>query len=143
MSYPRVTPYLLYEDVPAALDWLARAFGFEERLRHADDGGRVNHAEMTVGPDGVIMLGWPGPAYRNPKRSGASSVLVHVVVEDVDAHFARARDAGAVILREPADEAYGDRRYDAADPEGHRWSFAQPVRDVTPQEWGAVPAGEQ
>lgn len=137
MSDPRVIPYLLYEDVAAALDWLARAYGFRERLRYAGEDGTVNHAEMTVGSDAAIMLGWPGPDYRNPKRSRAASVLIHVVVDDVDAHHARAREAGAVILREPADEAYGDRRYDAEDPEGHRWSFAQPIRDVAPQDRGA------
>jgi PhnB protein len=136
--YPTVTPYLLYEDVAAALDWLATAFGFKERLRVTAEDGTVNHAEVTVGSDGVVMLGCPGPDYRNPKRTGAQSALTHVVVDDVDAHFARARDAGADIKREPADEAYGDRRYDVADPEGHWWSFAQHLHDVAPQEWGAT-----
>lgn len=137
-GYPRVTPYLLYEDVAAALDWLARTFGFRERLRYAADDGTVNHAEMTVGGDGVVMLGDPGPEYRNPEHMGGATVIVHVVVDDVDAHFARARDAGARILREPADEEYGDRRYDAEDPEGHKWSFAQPIREVPREQWGAV-----
>lgn len=136
-GYPRVTPYLLYEDVAQALDWLAGAFGFRERLRYAADDGTVNHAEMTVADDGLIMLGHPGPDYRNPKGSGGATALTHVVVDDVDAHFTRARDAGARILREPADQEYGDRRYDAEDPEGHMWSFAQPIREVSPEEWGA------
>ena len=136
-TYPPITPYLLYEDVGAALEWLSAAFGFQERLRFADDEGTISHAEMTVGPAGLIMLGYPGGDYRNPKRSGAATVLIHVIVEDVDAHYARALQAGAEILREPADEEYGDRRYDAQDPEGHQWSFAQRVRDVSPSEWGA------
>jgi PhnB protein len=135
--YPRVTPYLLYEDVARALEWLTAAFGFSERLRFAEPDGTVSHAEMEVEGDGVIMLGHPGPEYRSPQRLGQCTVYVHVYVDDVDAHCARARQAGAEILREPADEEYGDRRYDAADPEGHRWSFAQHVRDVAPQEWGA------
>ncbi len=136
-GYPRVTPYLLYADVAEALAWLAEAFGFEERLRFTGDDGRVNHAEMTIAEDGLLMLGSPGPDYRNPKQLGAVSVLVHVMVDDVDAHHARAKAAGAKIMREPADEAYGDRRYDAEDLEGHWWSFAQHVRDVAPSEWGA------
>lgn len=136
--YPTVTPYLLYADVATALDWLAAAFGFVERLRYADDDGTVTHAEMTVGGDGVIMLGHPGPQYRNPAALGAATAYTHVAVDDVDAHHDRARAAGATIVRPPADEEYGDRRYDAEDPEGHRWSFAQPVRDVDPAEWGAT-----
>jgi PhnB protein len=135
-EYSRITPYLLYEDVAGALEWLASAFGFEERLRFADDNGTVTHAEMTV-DDAAFMLGHPGPEYRSPKRLGGVTQLVHVYVDDVDAHFERASKAGATINAEPADQEYGDRRYDAEDLEGHRWSFAQHVRDVAPSEWGA------
>jgi PhnB protein len=131
---PRITPYLLYEDVAAALDWLGAAFGFRERLRFEED-GTVTHAEMEV-EDGLIMLGDPGDDYRNPKRLGQATHFVHVYVDDVDSHYERAREAGATILSGPTDQAYGDRRYDAQDPEGHRWSFAQHVRDVAPEEWG-------
>jgi PhnB protein len=133
---PRVTPYLLYEDAAGALDWLARAFGFRERLRFAGPDGVVSHAEMEL-DGGLIMLGHPGPEYRNPKRLGDVTQFVHVYVDAVDEHFERARRAGATILAELADQPYGDRRYDAEDPEGHRWSFAQHVRDVRPEEWGA------
>jgi PhnB protein len=138
-DFARITPYLLYEDVGRALEWLSNAFGFEERLRFADDDGTVTHAEMTL-DDGVFMLGHPGPEYRSPKRLGAHTQLVHVYVDDVDAHFERARKAGATIHAEPTDQEYGDRRYDAEDLEGHRWSFAQHVRDVAPGEWGASKA---
>jgi hypothetical protein len=72
-SFPRVTPYLLYEDVPAALAWLSEAFGFCERLRFTAEDGTVNHAEMELA-DGVIMLGDPGGDYRNPRRAGAVTV---------------------------------------------------------------------
>jgi PhnB protein len=138
-SPPAVTPYLLYEDVAAALEWLTRAFGFREQLRYADGDGTVTHAEMTV-DGGSFMLGDPGPDYRNPNRLGGVTQLVHVYVDDVDAHFARARGAGATILAEPRDQEYGDRRYEAADPEGHHWSFAHRVRDVAASDWGAVEA---
>jgi PhnB protein len=134
-----ITPYLLYEDVAAAIDWLSRAFGFEERLRFGDESGRVTHAELTLG-DGEIFLGNPGPDFRNPKNLGAATDLTHVYVDDVDAHCARAREAGATILSEPEDQIYGDRRYDAEDPEGHRWSFAQLLREVPAEEWGATSA---
>ena len=136
---PRITPYLLYEDVAGALDWLTRAFGFGERLRFPGPDGSITHAEMELA-DGVIMLGDPGSDYQSPKRLGHSTHLVHVYVDDVDAHYEQAKRAGATILCEPEDQAYGDRRYDAEDLEGHRWSFAQRVREVPPEEWGATEA---
>jgi PhnB protein len=137
----RITPYLCYEDVDAALDFLSRAFGFEEVLRFNGPEGYVNHAEMRLG-DGAIFLGDPGDQYRNPKRLGQDTVGIHVYVDDVDAHFARAQAAGAEIIQAPSDQEYGDRRYDAVDPEGHRWFFAQHVRTVAPEEWGATLAAE-
>ena len=134
-----ITPYLLYEDVAAAIDWLSRAFGFEERLRFADDTGTVTHAELALG-DGTVNLGRPGPDYRSPKRVGTSSHLVHVYVDDVGAHHARAVEAGAPVLGELEDTPYGDRRYDTEDIEGQRWSFAQRMKDVAPEDWGATAA---
>ena len=130
---PRVSPYLLYEDVASALVWLADAFGFRERMRIPGPDGSVGHAEMELA-DGVIMLGCPGPDYQNPKHAGHVTQEQYVYVDDVDAHFARAKAAGATILEEPADQFYGDRRYRAVDPEGHHWSFAQHIRDVAPED---------
>jgi PhnB protein len=130
---PRITTYLYYEDVAAALDWLAKAFGFRERLRMPGPGGTIAHAEMELA-DGVIMQGRPDEAYRNPKRLGGVTQSMYVYVDDVDEHFRRARGAGAVILAEPKDQLYGDRNYGAEDLEGHHWYFAQHVRDVAPEE---------
>lgn len=131
---PRITPYLLYEDVGKALDWLAKAFGFTEfGDRFAGPDGKINHASMKIG-DGVVMMGCPGPAYQNPKRLGHVTQHIHVFIEDVDALFERARTLGAKVLEEPTDTFYGDRRCAVADPEGHQWYFAQHVRDVSPEE---------
>jgi uncharacterized glyoxalase superfamily protein PhnB len=133
-----VVPYLLYEDVDAALGFLGRAFGFEETLRYTGSEGYVNHAEMRIGDDGIIFLGDPGDQYRNPKKLGQETVGLYVQVdEDVDALCERARGAGAEILEEPADQEYGDRRFTARDLEGHHWFFAQRLREVAPEEWGA------
>ena len=121
----RIAPYLLYEDGAAAIDFLTKAFGFEEVMR-MEDSGVVNHAEIRLGDD-TVMLGHPGPDYKSPKNTGHSNALVHVYVDDVDAHFERAKAAGAEIVTEPADQEYGDRRYDAKDPEGHSWFFATPI----------------
>jgi PhnB protein len=135
-----ITPYLLYEDVAKALDWLCEAFGFEEVLRFQGEGGVVNHAEMRLAGES-IYLGDPGDDYRSPKRLGTRTALVHVYVDDVDAHYARAKAAGAEIELEPTDQPYGDRRYDAYDLEGQLWSFATRGRQVPPEEWGAQRAG--
>ena len=135
----KITPYLLYEDVEGALDFLGRAFGFEERLRYTGSAGYVNHAEMRLG-DAVIYLGDPGDDYRNPKQLGQSTVQLYVEVEDADAVYERAKAAGAAILEEPTDQEYGQRRFGATDPEGHSWWFAHTIRDVSPEEWGATTA---
>ena len=134
-----ITPYLLYEDCATMLDWLAEAFGFEETLRYEDETGNVTHAEMSLG-DGHIYMGDPGEDYRSPKSSGGWPAQVSVYVDDVDAHFERARQAGAEIRQELHDTPYGDRRYDAYDPEGHLWSIATRVRELTPAAWGAKEA---
>jgi PhnB protein len=120
-----VTPYLLYEDAAAALEFLQRAFGFQEIRRIPAPGGHVSHAEIRLG-DGCVDLGQPEEP-TSPRRLGGTAVLIYVVVDDVDAHFAQAKAAGADIIDEPADQDYGDRRYAARDPEGHVWYFAQPL----------------
>ena len=128
-NMPRITPYLLYEDVAGAIDWLTKAFGFRERSRvQMGPDPRRLHAELEF-EDGVVFMGWPGPDYRNPKHLGHDTQSLYVYVGDVDEHFQRSKDAGALIIDELKDQAYGDRRYGAEDPEGHRWYFAQHVRD--------------
>jgi uncharacterized glyoxalase superfamily protein PhnB len=131
---PQVVPMLAYEDGAAALDWLANAFGFRERTRYTEEDGTISHGELEVG-DGLLMLATPTPAYQAPKRhrevceparrwSEVPWVIdgVLVQVDDVDAHYARAKEAGATILTEPEDSGHG-RIYRAEDLEGHRWMF--------------------
>jgi uncharacterized glyoxalase superfamily protein PhnB len=96
-----VTPYLLYEDVDAALDWLVAAFGFAERVRMPGPDGRCVHGEVGFN-DGVVMMGYPGPDYQNPKHRGRATQLVYVYVDDLDKHYAVAKAAGAEILRNRA-----------------------------------------
>lgn len=120
-----ITPYLLYEDVGGALKFLSKAFGFRKygQIMSGPD-GKLNHAAMKLGDD-LIMMGCPGPKYKNPKRLGHATQSLYVNVDNVDKHFERARKAGATILQEPEDMLYGHRRYGAEDPEGHQWYFAQ------------------
>ena len=133
---PGVTPMISYEDGVAALEWLARAFGFRERARMLGQDGRLAHGELEAG-DGLIMLATPTPDYEGPKHhrqhcetarqwSRVPYVIDGVLVEvdDVDAHCAHARAAGAMILSEPEDSEHG-RLYRAEDLEGHRWMFLQ------------------
>jgi PhnB protein len=126
-GYTRIAPYLLYEDTSAALEWLAKAFGFRERFRHPVD-GRIDHAEMEFA-GGLIMLATPGTDYRSPRRLGQATVVTHVYVDDIRAHFERAREAGAAIVREPTEKPYGTIQYAAEDPEGHVWLFSEQVRE--------------
>jgi uncharacterized glyoxalase superfamily protein PhnB len=132
-NMPRISPYLLYEDVEAALAWLATAFGLKERMRMPGPDGKIVHAEMELA-EGLVMMGCPGPEYRNPKRLGQVTQNLYVFVDDVDKHFQHAKASGAKILEEPAEQFYGDRRYGAEDPEGHQWFFATHVRDVAPED---------
>ena len=131
-----ITPYLLYRDGAAAIEYLTRTLGFEEVMRSESPEGRVGHAELRLG-DGHVYLGEPGNDYRDPKQLGGVTVLIHVYVDDVDAHYARSKEAGAQLEGEPEDRPYGDRMYRATDPEGHSWFIAQHVRDVPVEEWSS------
>ena len=88
--------------------------------------GKLNHAAMKLG-DELIMMGYPGPKYKNPKRLGAATQCLYINVKNVGEHFQRAKKAGAMILEEPKETFYGHRRYGAEDPEGHQWYFAQEI----------------
>ena len=119
-----ITPYLYYEDVGAALKWLAKAFGFKRTgARVMGPGGKVVHAAMKLG-DAVVMMGAPGGKYRNPRRLGAATQSLYIDVANADAQFDRAARAGGKILERPTDTEYGHRRCGIEDPEGHQWYFA-------------------
>jgi uncharacterized glyoxalase superfamily protein PhnB len=119
-----ITPYLLYEDGEAAIEFLTRAFGFREVDRATGSAGGL-HAELEVKPGGGrIYLGQPGGGFRNPAAVGATS-SVYALVDDVEAHHARARAEGATVIQELSDTPFGARQYGCSDPQGHEWYFAQ------------------
>jgi uncharacterized glyoxalase superfamily protein PhnB len=130
---------LSYQDPKAAYRWLETAFGFEPLFVILDGDGNLAHAEMSYG-DSVLMIGseW-SEEHKSPRSIGGKNTQsVHVQLaqgEDVDAHCARARAAGAAILMEPETQFYGDRAYRAKDLEGHIWSFGVTVQKMTPEEW--------
>jgi uncharacterized glyoxalase superfamily protein PhnB len=135
-DYPAVVPMIAYADGAAAMDWLARAFGFRERERRLGADGRLSHGELDTG-HGVIFVATPTPDYQGPKQHRESCEAaakwsevpyiidgVLVFVDDLEAHFATARAAGATILSDLEGSPDG-RRYRAEDLEGHRWMFMQ------------------
>jgi PhnB protein len=128
---------LAYEDGLAAMDWLARAFGFRETMRMLTKDGRLSQGEMEAGDGGVIMLANPTPDYQSPKHhretceaAAAWSMVPYIIdgvlvyVDDVEAHFRQAEAAGALILSGVETTPNG-KRYRAEDLEGHRWMFTE------------------
>ena len=122
---PTVWPVLSFRDARAAIDFLQRAFGFEERAVYArdDDPSVVEHAEMRWPLGGGIMFGSAGKddGPFGQRRPGNDSV--YVVCDEPDALFERAVAAGAEVVRGLADEDYGSRGFSVRDPEGNLWSF--------------------
>lgn len=131
-----VTPVLVYPDVRAAVAWLEAAFGFEERVRIGD----AHRAQLRVGADGAVVVADDGGDRIAPQGSGYTHE-VKVRVPDVDAAFARARDAGGEVVSEPTTYEYGERSCVVTDLAGHRWELTQTVRDVAPDEWGGTAFG--
>ena len=109
---PNIYPFMRFADPDAALEWLAQAFDFRELAVYRGDDGAIVHGEVSLGP-GIVMFGSGDPASQG----------VYVAVDDADAHYERAKAAGAEIVREIEDTPYDSREYTAKDPEGHVWSF--------------------
>ncbi|MGH8647095.1 MAG: VOC family protein [Gammaproteobacteria bacterium] len=134
-GYHSVTPYLSIEGAADAIEFYKRAFRATELFRLVAPSGEIGHAEIKIG-DSVIMLADPcetGP-FRSPQSLGGSSIGLHVYVEDVNALFAQAVDAGAKGLKPVQDQFYGDRTGTLEDPFGHVWFLATHKEDLTPEE---------
>ena len=136
MESPTFTVAAFYREPKAALDWLARAFGFEVTMAidGPEDAPHMCHYEMAIEGRGRIMVGgeWADWTRSPASVGGVNTQSTHVELPGgLDAHCERARAAGAAIAAEPADQFYGDRTYRAIDHEGHVWTFSQHVRDVT------------
>ena len=148
-DWPRLSSAVFYDDPSRAIDWLRDAFGFTVKVKIESSPGTIEHSELEYG-GGLIMVGaankgWSSegegddkpadPPRVSPKNIGGrctQSLMIHV--EDVDAHCQRAREHGAVIVREPTITDYGeewfvDKSYGCTDLEGHHWWFAQRIKD--------------
>jgi uncharacterized glyoxalase superfamily protein PhnB len=127
-----VIPVLIYPDVRDAVGWLAAAFGFVERVRI----GENHRAQLKFG-DGAVIVG-DMRHDRHPPRPGEVTHSVMVRVENVGAHYERARERGARIIMEPTDFPYGERQYTAEDLAGHQWTFSETLADIPPETWGGT-----
>lgn len=135
------TAMLAYDDAPAAIDFLCKAFGFEERFRLAMPDGTIGHAELTFeGSEACVSLAttWKDAGMASPKDLAGVHSQVSCEVADVDAHYERARSAGATVVALPEDQPYGARIYRAVDLEGHRWIFSQTLRELSAEELQAL-----
>ncbi len=137
----RIIPYLMINGASAAIDFYKAAFDATERYRLEMPGGVIGHADLLINGAVVYLADAPddmaGDA-ANPAKLGGTSVLLHQYVDEVDGIVAQAVEAGATVLREPADQFYGDRSAVIVDPFGHQWSLHTHIRDVSPEEMTAA-----
>lgn len=134
-GYRTATPYLVFDDAAAAIEFYKNAFGAEERMRMEAPGGKIGHAEIEIG-DSMVMLSdsFPQSTTKSPGELGGTTAGIFLYVEDVDTVAQRAIDAGATVTMEVADQFWGDRFGSLTDPFGHSWSIATHVEDVPPEE---------
>jgi len=136
---PTVVPEIAYDDVPAAIEFLTRAFGLRERVEARLTGNGFVRAFMELG-DGLISLSTAGGhGHQSPRAGGATTQSVKCYVDGIDRHFAQAKANGATIISEPTDEFWGGRIYRAMDPEGHYWEFSERDRELAASEWKLPP----
>jgi uncharacterized glyoxalase superfamily protein PhnB len=128
-----VLPHVLYQDLPAAIAWLSKAFGFVEHYHYGEP---MSGAQVYLGRAVVMLKQVWGQA--SPADLGFGTQSLTIFVEDVEAHYARAKAAGAKILEEPHETVYGEFQYAAEDLDGHHWLFSRHARDLSPADWGAV-----
>ena len=134
-GYHTATPYLIVDDAARALEFYRKAFGAKERMRFAAPGGKIGHAEITIGNSAIMLADeHPEMGYRGPQAIGGTPVSIHLYVENVDEVFPRAVAAGATALRPVADQFYGDRSGTLRDPFGHVWHVATHKEDLSPEE---------
>ena len=134
---------VIYQDDRAALEWLQKAFGFETALVITDDSDEIVHAEMKY-RGALVMIAREFTAdVKSPKSMGGKNTqMLHIQVDtDIDAHYARARAAGATVIAEPSDQFYGDRSYRVMDPEGHIWVFSQTMKVMSIEEMEKAAGG--
>jgi PhnB protein len=134
-GYHTATPYLTLSDCARAIDFYKKAFGAQEIMRMQGPPGKIGHAEIKIG-DSFIMLSdeMPGGGNRSPQSLGGTTSSIFLYVQDVDAAYKQAVDAGAKADMPPVDMFWGDRFGRLTDPFGHSWAMATHKEDVAPED---------
>lgn len=130
-----VFPYLRVKDATAAIEFYTQVFGAREVFRLSEPDGRIGHAELQIG-NSTLMLSDEYPEYDifSPQSLGGTGTAIHLHVANADAVAARAVAAGAIMVREPADQFYGERSCAIRDPFGHEWSLGHEIEKVSHEE---------
>ena len=135
MSMHTITPHIVVRDAARAVDWYTNVLGAEERLRIPVPDGRLMSVELRFGESAVMLADeFPEMGIVSPQTLGGTYMALHLMVDDVDAVWQRALDAGAEVFRPLQDSFWGERHGQVIDPFGHRWGLAQHLRDVSPEE---------
>lgn len=135
MSIHELFAYLHVNDARGAIEFYTAAFGAKEKFRLTEPGGRIGHAELDFGSTTLMLADeFPEFGIRGPASIGATSVTIHLHVDDADRTIDRAVGAGATLERPPKDEFYGERSGCIRDPFGHRWTIGHSLEDVAPEE---------
>jgi uncharacterized glyoxalase superfamily protein PhnB len=129
-----VLPHVSYQNLAEAIEWLTRVFGFREHYQYGDG---PSGAQLWAGA-AVIQLEQADSKEQSPEQLGYGTQSLTIFIDDVDAHYARAKSAGAKILEEPHETVYGEYQYAAEDLDGHHWLFSRHATDRGPEDWGAV-----
>jgi PhnB protein len=130
-----LTPYICCQDAPRAIEFYKRAFGARETMRLAEPSGKIGHAEVEIGGSTLMISDeYPDHGALSPTSIGDTPVKLHLYVDDADAVFARAVDAGAKVIRPLEDQFYGDRSGAIRDPFGHVWFVSMKKENLSTEE---------
>ena len=128
-----VLPHIMYRDLAAAIEWLTRVFGFAEHYRYGEP---LSGAQMYAGRAYIMVKNARDQA--TPAQLGYGTQSLTIFLDDVDAHYARAKSEGAKIVEDLHETVYGELQYGVEDLDGHHWLFSRHARDLSPDEWGAI-----
>jgi len=147
MSIHEAFPYLRVAGAARAIEFYVRVFDAREKFRLVEPGGRIGHVELEFGPHTIMVSEeFPELGIHAPRPGQPTAMSIHLHVDDADATIARAVEAGATLLRPPADHFYGERSGAILDPFGHEWTIGHSIEEVDPAEmqrrYDALFAGE-
>ncbi|MGC2619103.1 MAG: VOC family protein [Acidobacteriaceae bacterium] len=133
-----VMPHVVYQNLPEAMAWLSRVFGFEEHFRYGEG---PSGAQFWAGRAYLMVRGARGEGAareKSPRELGFGTQSLTIFVDDVDGHYARTKAEGAEIVEEPHETVYGEYQYAAKDLDGHLWLFSRHAKDLRPEDWGGT-----